>query len=319
MILTWTGSAGLHIAAEGGALLINPFVTLQGGETIITLEDIYSIMNGGGTFERPGSGQTEDAGAGYPDAGDDGAAPCPIFATDASFMHLFFAQQLLNDVHSTLFCSREAAALLGDFLEEEDLVVSVRPGQALSLPGMKVRVLQGGSADEKSAYSRKGGRAGRAAGNGSKDGEGRPGREEGKSAAGSDRRSSVLKNAKNLPFLHWAKRTFPESSDPLALCIEAEDRQILVLNDLRLPASFAQWPAEPDLLVMPCQVQGDLAGMAREILEHTEPEHILLTHFDDTCPPVSKHMDLSPLAKMLREEHPDIHVVKPKAGKALKF
>ena len=75
------------------------------------------------------------------------------------------------------------------------------------------------------------------------------------------------------------------------------------------------YPENADLLILPYQGKENMAEAAMEIVERLKPARILLDHFDDAFPPVSEEVDTRPFKKAMDERHPEIKVVKPKAGK----
>ena len=71
------------------------------------------------------------------------------------------------------------------------------------------------------------------------------------------------------------------------------------------------------MLILPYQGTSDLVSAACSIIDRIEPRSVLLDHFDDAFPPVSRQIDTKPLRKVLKERYPDLPVVKPTAGKAV--
>ncbi len=75
----------------------------------------------------------------------------------------------------------------------------------------------------------------------------------------------------------------------------------------------------PDLLTLPYQGNYDLLKAADEVLEKIQPKKVMLTHFDNAFPPVSRDVDTRSLKNMMDEKYPQIQVVKPKAGRGIEL
>ena len=112
----------------------------------------------------------------------------------------------------------------------------------------------------------------------------------------------------------WAHPRFPEKGETAAYQIEAEGKRILLLGSMELDPDTV-YPENADLLILPYQGKENMAEAAMEIVERLKPARILLDHFDDAFPPVSEEVDTRPFKKAMDERHPEIKVVKPKAGK----
>ena len=128
----------------------------------------------------------------------------------------------------------------------------------------------------------------------------------------------LLRYAGNLPFLYWANRIFKEAGQIVAFDIRAEKREILILGSLALDPEET-YPENVDVLVLPYQGNNDLPSRAREVLSRIRPKSVILSHFDNAFPPMSRTVDLHPLKKLLENEFPQIKVVKPSAFKAIEL
>ena len=74
-----------------------------------------------------------------------------------------------------------------------------------------------------------------------------------------------------------------------------------------------------DILILPYQGNNDLPARAKEVLARIRPKSVLLSHFDNAFPPMSRDVNLRPLKRMMDETYPGIRVVKPEAGKTIEF
>ena len=98
--------------------------------------------------------------------------------------------------------------------------------------------------------------------------------------------------------------------------IRAGGRQILLLGSLALDPG-EQYPEDVDILILPYQGNNDLPARAREVLERLHPKSIVLSHFDNAFPPMSRDVDLRPLKELIETEFPGIRVIRPTAGKPM--
>ena len=126
----------------------------------------------------------------------------------------------------------------------------------------------------------------------------------------------LLKYWYNLPSLFLMNKTFKEANETLAFDIRAEGKEILLLGSLAL-SEEEDYPKRADLLILPYQGNSDLEKEALKIIKRLEPKRILLSHFDNAFPPLSRSVDTRELKQMMDEDYPDIPVAKPKAGKAV--
>ena len=79
------------------------------------------------------------------------------------------------------------------------------------------------------------------------------------------------------------------------------------------------YPEDIDLLVLPYQGTSLPVSTALSILERLHPRAVLLDHFDDAFPPITRTVDTRPLKKALEKKYPNIKVVKPIAGKPIEI
>jgi len=119
---------------------------------------------------------------------------------------------------------------------------------------------------------------------------------------------------RNTLFLAWAHPKFPEKGETVAYQIDAEGKRILLLGSMALDKNTI-YPTDVDLLILPFQGRENMAEAAMKIVDELKPRRILLDHFDDAFPPVSEDVDTRPFKRAIAMKHPEIKVVKPRAGK----
>ena len=212
-----------------------------------------------------------------------------ILITHGHFDHLGFIPQLLEEGDATVFCTKTPARTLEAFGEFSDRIVRIGPGMEFSLGDFAIRTYQG----RHIVFDRR-------------------------LIMDTIRPLHFLRHMRNLPWLLWANRAFQENGETLVYEIRAEGKRIILLGSLNLDYN-SQIPAGADLLVLPYQGSSDLPGAARPVIRTLRPKKILLSHFDDAFPPLTKNVDLRGLKRMMTESFPDIPVIVPKAGKRMRF
>ena len=214
-----------------------------------------------------------------------------IFVTHCHFDHLYTAQELLEagEGDISVFCSKQCCDTLERFSEDQSNVVQIDAGQSFRLGSITVDVLKGRHIEFQwrhlfDTMS--------------------PGR--------------VLRYAGNLPFLFQANRFFKEAGQSLVFDIKADGRRLLLLGSLALDPG-EQYPEGADVVILPYQGNNDLPARAREVLARLKPKSVLLSHFDNAFPPMSRSVDLMPLKRLAEEEFPQIRIVKPVPGKQMEL
>lgn len=225
-----------------------------------------------------------------------------VFVTHCHFDHLSLMPELLEDKNATLFCTGQCCETLEGFLDDCSNIVQVEAGRSyrLTLPrddktasasdgSITIDVIQGRHIDFKLKYAPQ---------------------------TLSLRR--MLRYAPNLPYLVWANKTFRENGEIVAYQIHAEGRRVMILGSLALDDN-TEYPHDMDVLVLPYQGNNDLPACAREVLSRLRPRSVVLSHFDNSFPPMSRNVDLRPLRKLMEEEFPLIKVVKPTPFKEIQI
>lgn len=227
----------------------------------------------------------ELAGGSNPNSLEDFVKETDICITHGHVDHLFFIPEILERADATVYGTRTVMNTLKGWLEDTGCLVEVKPGYSWRQGNMKITVLKGKHTDfcAKTIFRK----------------------------LFSPRLFHYLRNAF---FLAWAHPRFPEKGETAVYQIEAEGKCILLLGSMELDPDTI-YPENADLLILPYQGKENMAAAAMEIVERLKPAHVLLDHFDDAFPPVSEEVDTRPFKKAMDDRHPEIRVVKPKAGK----
>ena len=227
----------------------------------------------------------ELAGASNPNSLEDFVQETDICITHGHVDHLFFIPEILEQADATVFATRAVMNTLEGWVEDTGCLVEVEPGYSWRQGNMRITVLKGKHTSfcAKTVFRKL-------------------------------LNPRLLRYFRNALFLAWAHPRFPEKGETAAYQIEAEGKRILLLGSMELDPDTV-YPENADLLILPYQGKGNMAEAAMEIVERLKPARILLDHFDDAFPPVSEEVDTRPFKKAMDERHPEIKVVKPKAGK----
>lgn len=212
-----------------------------------------------------------------------------VFITHCHFDHFSFVAEKAEEWDCTVFCTGQCIRTMDRLGCQTDRLVRIEPGQTYRIGQIRIRPLKARHIDFQWRHLM-------------------------------DTMSPLrtLRYASNLPYLFWANRTFKEGGEILAYQIEAEGRTILLLGSLAIDATEA-YPHGADLLILPYQGNSNLPAQARQVIGTLRPKAILLSHFDNAFPPMSRNVDLRSLKKLVKEEFPSIKVVKPLAGKLVRI
>jgi len=121
----------------------------------------------------------------------------------------------------------------------------------------------------------------------------------------------VLRYSSNMKTMLAANRVYRENNETVVFDISHNNRTVTVMGSLALVdnETYAQ---NADLLVLPYQGHSHLEPIALSIIERLKPKQVLLDHFDNTFPPVSRDIDTTPLVNTMKRRHPGIQVIVPK-------
>ncbi len=206
-----------------------------------------------------------------------------IFVTHGHFDHLYNAVDLIEggDGGNTLFCTKHCCELIEGFLDDQSNVVQIDMNRSYKIGSIDIDVLKGAHIEFQKSH-----------------------------IFDTLTPLRVLRYAGNLPFLFWANRTFTEGGECVPFLVRAEGKQVLILGSLAIDPQ-TDYPQGVDVLVLPYQGNNDLPLRAGEVLERLRPRSVVLSHFDNAFPPMSRDVDLRPLSKLMQERFADIKVVKP--------
>ena len=95
--------------------------------------------------------------------------------------------------------------------------------------------------------------------------------------------------------------------------IQVQGKRILIMGSLNLDEN-TDYPKGADLVIMPFQGRSDVCTYAMPFVDRLQPKKILLVHFDNAFPPISSAVNTGPFVSLMRQKHPGISVIRPKAS-----
>lgn len=104
-----------------------------------------------------------------------------------------------------------------------------------------------------------------------------------------------------------------ENNETVIYNIKSNDKNILLMGSMSL-CDDIKYPSNVDLLILPYQGKSNLLDNALKIIERIKPKKILLTHFDNSFPPLSKKIDYNALIKKLDKK---IEIIIPEYEKEI--
>lgn len=210
-----------------------------------------------------------------------------ILVTHGHVDHLGSISKILDNTDATVYCGRKAAQTLEKQKADGDQIVIVHPDDVLSFGNIKVTVLKGKHIRFDAGIIRK-----------------------------TLLHPRILRYFPNFIKLTFKNFIYREAEETYVYQIDAYGKRILVLGSLGLDKD-TEYPKYVDMLVLPYQGASDLMTPAFAIIDRIKPRSVLLDHFDDAFPPISRQIDTKPLKKALTERYPELPVVKPTAGKVV--
>ena len=90
-----------------------------------------------------------------------------------------------------------------------------------------------------------------------------------------------------------------ENGETVFYEVECDGKRVCVMGSLNLRED-TEYPTEADLLILPYNGWEDNFPPAVQTVERLKPKRILLDHYDDTFPPLTMPLDLSPILEKYR-------------------
>jgi L-ascorbate metabolism protein UlaG (beta-lactamase superfamily) len=106
-------------------------------------------------------------------------------------------------------------------------------------------------------------------------------------------------------------KKFPIKSSVFAFDVTDGKKRVFILGSAG-KAEGVDYPKNADLLVFPFQGRSNMYAYAMPFVEEFQPKTIMLDHFDDSFPPLSKRVKTEKFIKRVAEKYPEISAFEPK-------
>ena len=105
---------------------------------------------------------------------------------------------------------------------------------------------------------------------------------------------NVIKYSKYLPRLIVGHLTHHEAGETVAYYITIDKTKILLMGSMALDSN-TNYPTDVDYFILPFQGRTDLNKKVVPIINKIHPKNVILSHFDNSFPPISTDVDISKL------------------------
>ena len=113
----------------------------------------------------------------------------------------------------------------------------------------------------------------------------------------------------NLPYLLKEYKACREKDETVFYQLEADGKIVALMGSMNLRGEVS-YPTGADVLVLPYNGWDDDLSPALRTIDRLKPKKVLLDHYDDTFPPVSSPVDLSPILLKIPELVTPMHLRK---------
>lgn len=111
-------------------------------------------------------------------------------------------------------------------------------------------------------------------------------------------------------------KKFPMKNEIYAYEIKANDYKIFLMGSAGYMKDYA-YPKDVDLLVLPFQGRNNMTKYSIKIVEQIMPKSIILDHFDNAYPPITKRIKTDKFIKLVKEKFPKIVIIEPEYNKII--
>lgn len=121
------------------------------------------------------------------------------------------------------------------------------------------------------------------------------------------------------PKLFWIEYhnlCMPENGETVIFDIENGGRRVMIMGSYGSDEN-TEYPASPDLFVLPFGGNTQIRELSADFLRKLNPKKIMVDHFDNAFPPLTKRMDVETFGKQLIAEYPDLGYIIPTERKSV--
>ena len=224
-----------------------------------------------------------------PDLKDEFTQVNNILVTHGHFDHITGIKDVLEQTKRKpfIYCTESPQRSLISIGIEKELIHKITPGNSLILGSLKVNVLKGKHIIFDTPLVIK-----------------------------TFINPRMIINIKNIKYILKQNKNCEEAGETVVYEILMKEKRILLMGSLNLDDT-ADYPAGANLLILPLQGRSDICKYALQFIDRLKPEKVLITHFDNSFPPVSTGINIKLFETLMRKNFPDIPVIIPQAGQEL--
>lgn len=204
-----------------------------------------------------------------------------IFITHGHIDHMGSAGLIAGHGGSRIYCTATPSRHLLNELKDQTILTAIKPGDRFDFDGVSVTVHPGRHIEYDKKLIRR--------------------------TVLSLRNFRYMKNAALLIRGH---RKMRENNETVVYEVNSGSTSAVILGSLAILEGHA-YPHTPDILTIPYQGHSDLLTPALRILGLIRPKAVLLVHFDDAFPPISRTIDTGSFEETVRQLYPDMKIIKP--------
>lgn len=133
--------------------------------------------------------------------------------------------------------------------------------------------------------------------------------------------SVVPKCVIGFPRLFWQaymNHQMPEGGEIVAYEIESEGKRIFLTGSFREHPQET-YPENADLLILANGGSVFVPEKTKAFIERYRPKKILVDHFDDAFPPLTRNVSVSRLERTVKKNHPEIEFIVPEICKSVEI
>ena len=212
-----------------------------------------------------------------------------IFVTHGHFDHIYNIPAIMNEVNkkAIVYCTKTPGEMLISNGVEKERIHIINGGDVINLGSFEVRVFKGKHISFDMGLIIK-----------------------------TIFNPRIFTYWSNLNWIIKENKNNKAAAETIVYEIIVQNNRILLMGSLNLEENI-EYPKDVDLLILPFQGRSDLNTYAIPFIQRLKPKKVLLTHFDDSFPPISSSVDIQSFIEIMREEYPFIPVICIDAGTEL--
>lgn len=110
----------------------------------------------------------------------------------------------------------------------------------------------------------------------------------------------------------------PENHEIIMYKVESEGKSVLISGSFGT-VDGVDYPKDSDMFVLANGGNLSIPELTRPFIESTHPKRVLVDHFDDAFPPLTKRVKVEKFRDIMKETHPEIEFIIPKERVAVEI